>query len=93
MNKKILLTSIVSVLSVITLAYADSIMTSKGYVDTQIDTTQVKIPASNPNNATLGDTVMTYTAAGNGTIGERGIYSDASSYTATDEDKLITASA
>jgi hypothetical protein len=37
---------------------------------------------------------MTYTATGNGQIGERGLYSDISSYDATtDGDKLITASA
>ena len=67
---------------------------SKAYVDTQIETKQLKIPAAGQPNVGAGETVMTYTATGNGQIGERGLYSDISSYDAnTDADKLITASA
>ena len=67
---------------------------SKAYVDTQIETKQLKIPAANQPNVGAGETVMTYTSTGNGQIGERALYSDISSYDATtDGDKLITASA
>ena len=67
---------------------------SKAYVDTKIETKQLKIPAAGQPNVGAGETVMTYTATGNGQIGERGLYSDISSYDATtDGDKLITASA
>ena len=68
-------------------------VSSKAYVDTEVGTRQPKIPAANPNNQTLGVSVVTYTQAGNGTIGERGIYSDPSSYENTDANKLVTASA
>ena len=67
---------------------------SKAYVDTKIETKQLKIPAAGQPNVGAGETVMTYTSTGNGQIGERGLYSDISSYNATtDGDKLITASA
>ena len=67
---------------------------SKAYVDTKIETKQLKIPAAGQPNVGAGETVMTYTSTGNGQIGERGLYSDISSYDATtDGDKLITASA
>ena len=67
---------------------------SKAYVDTKIETKQLKIPAAGQPNVGAGETVMTYTTNGNGEIGERGLYSDISSYDAsTDGDKLITASA
>jgi len=93
MNRKVLLTSIISIMFGITVAYGDSTITSKGYVDTQIDTTQVKIPATGTGNGGIGDTVMTYTNTP-GRIGERGIYTGESSYNASsDADKLITASA
>ena len=70
------------------------IAASKAYVDTMVETRQDKIPAAGQPNVGAGETVMTYTATGNGQIGERGLYSDISSYNAsTDGDKLITASA
>ena len=70
------------------------IAASKAYVDTMVETRQDKIPAAGQPNVGAGETVMTYTSTGNGQIGERGLYSDISSYNAsTDGDKLITASA
>ena len=82
---------------VATVTHAESdlkTVASKAYVDTQIETKQLKIPAAGQPNVGAGETVMTYTATGNGQIGERALYSDISSYDATtDGDKLITASA
>jgi len=97
MLKKILL-ALIFVITVITnVTHAEDDMktvASKAYVDTKIETKQLKIPAANTPGVGAGETVMTYTAAGNGQIGERGLYSDISSYNAsTDGDKLITASA
>ena len=69
-------------------------VSSKAYVDTSVETRQQKIPAANPNNTTIGVSVVTYTNTGNGTIGERGIYDNPANYTAgTDGNKLVTASA
>ncbi len=69
-------------------------VSSKAYVDTSVETRQQKIPAAGTNSANAGTTVVMYTTTGNGTIGERGIYSDPTSYTAgTDGNKLVTASA
>ena len=82
------------------IAYAETTSTdrktvsSKAYVDTSVDTRQNKIPAAGTNSANAGTTVVMYTTTGNGTIGERGIYSDPTNYTAgTDGNKLVTASA
>ena len=81
------------------IAYAEPTATdrktvsSKAYVDTSVETRQAKIPAANTNSGTPGVSVVTYTTTGNGTIGERGIYSDPSSYENTDANKLVTASA
>ena len=81
-------------------AYAETTSTdrktvsSKAYVDTSVETRQEKIPAAGTNTANAGTAVVMYTTTGNGTIGERGIYSDPTSYTAgTDGNKLVTASA
>lgn len=64
-----------------------------GAVVTGLNGKQATIPATGTNSATAGDTVVTYTSTA-GTIGERGIYSDASQYTVgTDANKLVTASA
>ena len=97
MLKKILFVSIFAITAIATVAHAESdlkTVASKAYVDTQIETKQLKIPAANTPGIGAGETVMTYTATGNGQIGERGLYSDISSYDATtDGDKLITASA
>ena len=97
MLKKILFVSIFVITAITSVTHAEDDMktvASKAYVDTQIETKQLKIPAANQPNVGAGETVMTYTATGNGQIGERGLYSDISSYDATtDGDKLITASA
>ena len=100
MFKKVLLTSILGTVMTIIGAVAEptaedlKTVSSKAYVDTQVATKQLKIPAAGQPNVGAGETVMTYTANGNGEIGERGLYSDTSSYNAaTDGDKLITASA
>ena len=92
MLKKILLSSMLSIVA--TGAFAvSSTVTSKDYVDDLVATKQVKIPAAGATGVGAGETIITYTGAA-GTIGERGIYSDASSYNATtDADKIITASA
>ena len=69
-------------------------VSSKAYVDTSVETRQEKIPAAGTNSANAGTTVVMYTTTGNGTIGERGIYDNPTSYTAgTDANKLVTASA
>ncbi len=71
----------------------DKTTTSKPYVDTQIETTQVKIPAAGTQGVGEGTSVITYTnTAGGGVIGERGLYTGGT-YSAGDADKLITASA
>ena len=82
------------------IAYAETTSTdrktvsSKAYVDTSVETRQNKIPAAGTNSANAGTTVVMYTTTGNGTIGERGIYDNPTSYTAgTDANKLVTASA
>ena len=80
-------------------AYAETTSTdrktvsSKAYVDTSVETRQQKIPAANPNNTTIGVSVVTYTNTGNGTIGERQIYDGTNNYTSGDANKLVTASA
>ena len=97
MLKKILLALIFVITAITNVTHAEDDMktvASKAYVDTKIETKQLKIPAANTPGVGAGETVMTYTATGNGQIGERGLYSDISSYDATtDGDKLITASA
>ena len=97
MLKKILLALVFMITATTGVTHAEDDMktvASKAYVDTKIETKQLKIPAANTPGVGAGETVMTYTATGNGQIGERGLYSDISSYDATtDADKLITASA
>ncbi|MBO4480000.1 MAG: hypothetical protein J5742_00040 [Alphaproteobacteria bacterium] len=72
--KKILLTSILAIVTGITISNADGDkkVTSKNYVDTQIGTRQATIPATGTNTEEAGSTVVTYTDNA-GTIGERGI--------------------
>ena len=78
--------------SLATITAADrKITTSKGYVDTGLATKQGTIPATGTNSNTPGDTVVTYTST-EGTIGERGIYSDGSSVPDSLND-LVTAGA
>ena len=95
MLKKILFALMFAIVATVTHAESDlKTAASKAYVDTSVETLQDKIPAANTPGVGAGETVMTYTATGNGEIGERGLYSDISSYNATtDGDKLITASA
>ena len=95
MLKKMLFALMFAIVATVTHAESDlKTVASKAYVDTQIETKQLKIPAAGQPNVGAGETVMTYTATGNGQIGERALYSDISSYDATtDGDKLITASA
>ena len=92
MKQTLLVGSIITIFA--TNAFAvSSTVTSKDYVDTVVATKQAQIPASGASGVGSGETVMTYTAT-SGTIGERGIYSDTSSYDASaDGDKIITASA
>ena len=72
----------------------DKRTTSKPYVDTQIATKQLKIPAANTAGVGAGDSVITYTnVAGGGVIGERALYTGGEYNASTDADKMITASA
>ena len=70
-KKSFLLGAIASVIA-INSVFADTIVTSKSYVDT---TRQATIPVSGTNASTPGTTVVTYTNTA-GTIGERGICND-----------------
>ena len=99
MNKKTLFASIIAALVVVPVMAAEptaaerKTTTSKNYVDTQVATRQAKIPVAGTNTSNTGTSVVMYTGTA-GTIGERGIYSDSSSYTAgTDANKLVTAGA
>lgn len=93
MFKNTLLSSMLLSFLLVPYSFGDNVVASKGYVDTQIDTTQVKIPAAGTAGVPLGTTVMTYTST-SGEIGERGIYDGSSNYDASnDSDKIITASA
>ena len=65
-------------------AYADNVITSKEYVDTQGAALQPQISAKNTN------TVLTYPAAGTDTPGEKAIYDASTAYT-TQTDALVTA--
>lgn len=92
MGKILLFGAIISIFATNVFAVSSTV-TSKDYVDTLVATKQVKIPAAGVAGVGAGDSVITYTGAA-GTIGERGIYNDATSYDAsTDADKIITASA
>lgn len=72
----------------------DKTTTSKPYVDTQIATKQLKIPAANTAGVGAGDSVITYTnVAGGGVIGERALFTGGEYNASTDADKMITASA
>ncbi len=92
MLKKILLSSILSIIA--TNAFAvSSTVTSKDYVDDLVATKQVKIPSAGTAGTPAGETVITYTAS-NGQIGERALFTGANEYdSANDAGKLITASA
>ena len=94
MLKKILLASIFVITAITGVTHAEDDMktaASKAYVDTKIETKQLKIPAAGQPNVGAGETVMTYTATGNGQIGERALYSDISSYNAATSGDDFTA--
>ena len=96
MLKKVLLTSICTILALRGVSYGagDKTITSKPYVDTQIATKQLKIPAANTAGVGPGDSVITYTnVAGGGVIGERALFTGGEYNASTDADKMITASA
>ncbi len=96
MLKKILLALIFVITAITNVTHAEDDMktvASKAYVDTQIETKQLKIPAANTPGVGAGETVMTYTATGNGQIGERGVFTGGEYDSSNDADKLITASA
>ena len=85
-KKSFLLGAIASVIA-INSVFADTIVTSKSYVDT---TRQATIPASGTNANTPGETVVTYTDTA-GTIGERGILEPGQTVNLqTDANKLVT---
>jgi len=100
MNKKLTIAAVIAMIAMApamaTVSETDNkTPTSKGYVDTAIDTRQVKVPATGTNAAAngAGDTVVTYTTTA-GTIGERGIYSNTTNYnSSSDGNKLVTAAA
>ena len=82
-----------SVLTINSAFATSSTVTSKQYVDTEVAKKQNTIPVAGTNTANPGTSVVMYTNTA-GTVGERGIYSDSTNYTAgTDANKLVTASA
>lgn len=75
MSKKSLLFGVIASVITVNSAFAvTSTVTSRDYVDAVVATKQPKIPAAGTNAATPGDTVVTYTSTGDGTIGERRIF-------------------
>lgn len=100
MNKKTILTSIIAAVVTVSAFAAEDptpaqrkTVTSVKYVTDQLATKQNTIPATGTNSATAGTTVVMYTGTA-GTIGERALYTNGTSYTAgTDANKLVTASA
>jgi len=91
--KRIVIGAMAVMMTVPCFAAGENVLTSKPYVDDAVSTRQDKIPAANPSNTNLGETVMTYTPNGNGEIGERELFTGGAYDAATDGDKLITASA
>ena len=99
MIKKTLFASVIAALVIMPAMAAEptpaerKTVTSVNYVTNQIATRQPKIPVAGTNTSNTGTSVVMYTGT-EGTIGERQIYSDSSSYTAgTDANKLVTAGA
>ena len=91
MKQALFIGAIASILTINSVFATSSTVTSKDYVDTQDALKQNKIPATGTNASTPGDTVVTYTQTGNGTIGERGIYAGNRYNDNTDANKLATA--
>ncbi len=90
--KRILAGTVLMVMALPCYGAGENIPTSRAYVDSALSLKQAKFPAANSGLGS-GTSVLTYTAT-SGTIGERALYTDASSYDASnDADKLITASA
>ena len=78
----------------ITEAQKRKTVTSQHYVETELGTKQPKIPAAGTNSANAGTSVVMYTSTGNGTIGERALFTGATTYNAgNDSNKLVTAAA
>ena len=98
MQTKTLFASVIAALVIVPAFAADptpaqrKTVTSLKYVTDQLATKQDNIPAAGTNSATPGTTVVTYTSTGNGTIGERQIYTGGT-YTNGDANKLVAASA
>ena len=91
--KRILVGTVLMIMALPCYAAGENVTTSQNYVDAALELKQATIPAAGASGVGAGNTVMTYTAT-SGTIGERALYTDASSYDAsTDADKMITASA
>ena len=85
-KKSFLLGAIASIIA-INSVFADTIVTSKSYVDT---TRQATIPAAETNIETPGVSVVTYTDTA-GTIGERGVCdADANSNDDCENNYLVT---
>ena len=90
--KRILAGTVLMIMALPCYGAGENIPTSRAYVDGALSLKQAKFPAANSGLGS-GTSVLTYTAT-SGTIGERALYTDASSYDASnDADKLITASA
>ena len=90
--KRILAGTVLMVMALPCYGAGENIPTSRAYVDSALSLKQAKFPAANSGLGS-GTSVLTYTST-SGTIGERALYTDASSYDASnDADKLITASA
>ena len=70
MSKKLFLFGTIASVIAINSVFADTIVTSKSYVDT---TRQATIPVAGTNEDEPGETVVTYTDTA-GVIGERGIF-------------------
>ena len=71
------------------MAAGENTVASKSYVDARDDLKQDLIPEYGMNSSEPGSSVVTYTDR-EGRIGERGIYSGASSYTNNDANSLVT---
>ncbi len=101
MNKKLTIASVIAAIVVMpTFAVDDPVSgdkrtTSQPYVYNRIqEETQIKIPAANPSNTNIGNTVITYTnVEGGGVIGERELFTGGEYDADSDSGKLITASA
>ena len=91
--KRLLFGTVAMIMAMPSYAANDKTTTSLGYVESKLDALQDTIPAAGAQGVGAGTSVITYTST-SGEIGERALYTDASSYDASEDgDKLITASA